>query len=152
MTREKVGKVAHDLLLKKPDALSPIEQMRESLTDYDKHLFEKVAEGKKLYSGDFYLTVLTKKERAMQNVLRNYFFHRHTCPTPEWDQTVYRYIRADDDVRFLWVIPSKDTCELFRANAPIIDKSEYELLKFVLEFYDGTLDRKCRQLNGEIEI
>lgn len=151
MEKEKVGKVAYDLLQKNPDMVSPIDQMRENLTDYDKNLIEKAEEGKKVYSGNFFLVVITKKERIMQNVLRNYFFHRQTCPTPEWDQTVYRYIRADDNILFLWVVPSKDTCELFRQNAPIIDKSERELLNFVLDFYDGTLAKKCLMLNGEIE-
>jgi len=150
MTRETVGKVAFDLLQKQSDTVSPIEQMRESLTEYEDNLIERVTDGKRIYSGDFFVVVLTKKERIMQNVIRNYFFHRSTCPTPEWDQAVYSYHRSDDQIRFLWVVPSKDTCELLHANALLVDPSERELLKFVLDFHDGTLKKIAQRMNGEV--
>ena len=86
----------------------------------------------------------------MHNVIRNYFFHRSTCPTPEWDQVVYYYKRADDALNFLWVIPSKDTCELLRENALMVAPDERDLLNFVLNFYDGTLERIAQKLNGEL--
>jgi hypothetical protein len=85
----------------------------------------------------------------MQNVLRNYFFPRNSCPTPEWDQAVYFYSRKDEKIDFMWVIPSKDTCKLFKENALLIAPEEKELLQFILEFEDGTLLEKSRLLNGE---
>jgi len=55
----------------------------------------------------FYVCVITKKERLMDNVLRNYFLARSTCPTPQYDQTVYKYHRDSGAIQFLWVLPSK---------------------------------------------
>ncbi len=148
--RDTVGAVASDLLIKAdtPDH-SVEEQMREQLDKYDVNLIECVEKHKKEYVGDFYVVVITKKERLMENVLRNYFFARHSCPTPDYDQTVYRYDRKHDAIDFMWVIPSKDTCEYLRLNALQVPESERTLLKFVLEFYDDTLMLLAKKLNGE---
>lgn len=152
MTRETVGKVATDLLLKAGnDDHSVDEQMSEQLKDYEQNVQQAIKEGLKEYKNSFYVVVLTKKERIMANVLRNYFFTRSTCPTPEWDQAVYRYHPASGDVEFLWVLPAKDICNYLIENALTIDKSERELLDFVLSFTNGSLLRLAKKLNGEMD-
>ena len=153
MTRETVGKIATDLLPNQiDDTHTAIDQMREQLTEWDKNIELAVEQGLKDYMvGDFYVVVSTKKERLLPNVLRNYFFTRFSCPTPEYDQTVYRYHRADDALEFLWVVPSKDTCHHFYNNPLQIEGDERELLEYVLSFMDGTLLYKAKKLNGEIE-
>jgi hypothetical protein len=147
-TRDTVGTIASDLLLKSPETDSPIEQMREQLTDYDKSLAECIDKALLTHPGDFYVVVISKKERLLENVLRCYFFSRKTCPTPEWDQTVYKYHRLSGP-EFLWVVPSKDTCELFMRSAPYIVLEERGLLNFVQQFTDGTLMKIAKSLNGE---
>lgn len=149
--KDTVGKVALDLLTKDPVEKSPIELEREMHTDYDKNIYECVDRGKKMFDGDFFVVIETKKERLLPNVLRNYFFPRHTCPTPNYDQTVYHYHHADQLVEFLWVIPSRDTCVLLKENALTIANEERQLLKFVLDFSDGTLFKLAKKLNGEVE-
>jgi hypothetical protein len=148
-TRETVGKASYNLWGKKPEAADATEQMREQLDQYDKELLECLEFGKKKYYDDFYLVVITKKERLMPNVMRNYFFSRSTCPTPDYDQTIYRYTKSDDGVEFLWVVPSKQAC-LYMLNNPL-EIQEKELLGFVLDYSDGTLMKKALQLNKEIE-
>jgi len=150
--REKtVGQVSLDLVSKTPETLSPIEQMRESLTEYDKNINECIETNKKIYAGDFFIVVITKKEPLMENVLRNYFMARSTCPTPDYDQTVYRYDKKAGDIEFIWTIPSKHTCLTFIENKDEIVPDEWGLLKFILEFADGTLYKKAKELNGEEE-
>lgn len=146
-----MGQLSSELLLKQPDTLSPIEHMQEQLTDYDKNLFECLEAAKKQYMHDFYVIVITKKEPLMPNVLRNYFYARQSCPTPDYDQTVYSYDCHADSINFLWVIPSRDTCQLMIANKEKIVPEEYGLLEFVLKFADGTLFKECKKLNGEQE-
>jgi hypothetical protein len=148
--RDTVGKAASDLIIKQvDDQHSAVEQMQEQLAEYDANLLQCYNAGKLSWGTDFYIVVLTKKERILKNVLRNYFFSRSSCPTPEWDQTVYKYTKADDSLEFLWVIPSKDTCEFMYHNALQIPAEERMLLMFVLSFLDGSLLRKAKQLNGE---
>jgi hypothetical protein len=150
--RPTVGKLASDLLVKaNQNPVSAIDQMQESLTEYDKNIWETVSRGIADFSADFYVVVITKKERLMQNVIRNYFFCRITCPTPDYDQTVYKYNRADDNIEFIWVIPSKDACHYLIDNALQVDPSERELLQFVFSFADGSLYKRAKQLNGEAE-
>jgi len=148
-TRDTIGKISSDLLIKPLETTSAIEQTNEQLGDYDKNINAAVDRGLKDYFGDFFLVVLTKKERLMQNVIRNYFFCRKTCPSPEYDQVVYHYHRTADEVEFLWVVPSKDTCETFKDNMLVIPSHEKQLLQYVLSFYDGTLLQISKKYNGE---
>lgn len=150
MKRDTVGKISSDLIIKQnEDTHCAEEQMREQLSDYDRNLFERVELAKRECFNDFYIIVITKKERLMPNVIRNYFTHRLSCPTPEYDQIVYKYNRKDEVIDFLWVIPSKDTCQTMRDNALNVPQVERELLNFVLDFYDGTLLKISKKLNGE---
>ena len=152
MIKETVGKVSSDLIIKSYDNTHNAEdQMREQLSDYDKNLYECAEKCKRAFSGDSYIVVLTKKERLMQNVIRNYFTGRQSCPTPEWDQVVYHYRRSSEDIIFLWSIPAKDICEWMMQNPWLLATEEKELYSFVTQFYDGTLLLKAKQLNKEIE-
>ncbi len=148
-TRKTVGAHSSELLQKQPDTRDPIELQREIHKDYESNVIEAVDRGRKDFQGDFFIVVTTKKERLMQNVIRNYFHPRKTCPTPEYDQTVYHYKVKDLYIDFLWVIPSKDTCELLHLNMLGVSKEERDLLYFVLSFYDGSLLRQAKKLNGE---
>lgn len=145
-----IGAHAVELMQKEPETRSPIDIQREVHRDWEKHVVQALNTGMKMFPGDFYLVVETKKEQLMENVLRNYFYTRESCPTPIYDTSVFKYHRQEEMLEFLWVLPSKDTCILLRENAIKVDKSERELLNFVLDFYDGTLDVRCKKLNGEI--
>ena len=147
--REKVGKIVYDMWGKVPEASDATEQMREQLSEYDQNMVACIEDAKTKYFNDFYIVVITKKERLMPNVIRNYFFSRFTCPTPDYDQTVYKYSKSSDTIEFIWVIPSKQAC-LYLLNNPL-EVKEKELLKFTLEFYDGTLAKKALLLNNELE-
>lgn len=148
--RDPIGKLAIDLQQKPADTTDPIEIEREVHKDYVEQIYECVTDGKKVYPHtNFYVVVLTKKERLLENVIRNYFFHRLSCPTPEYDQTVYNYNWKNDHVSFLWVVPSQDTCQIFKDNAIKIVPEERDLLRYVLDFEDGTLLKLAKQLNNE---
>ena len=148
--KETTGKVSSDLIIKsKDDSHSAHDQMSEQLTDYVNNVEKAVAEGKKNHDKDFYVVVLTKKERLMKNVLRNYFMTRNTCPTPEWDQTVYRY--HNGYIEYLWTVPAKDICAHLTYNALSVPQEEKQLLGFVLSFQDGSLLRLSKKLNGELD-
>ena len=149
--RKTVGSISNDLIVKAPDTRSPIEQMRESLTDYDKNIRECVDRGKKDIPGDFYIVVITKKEPLMPNVVRNYFGFRVSCPTPDYDQAVYHYTRQDDNIEFLWIVPTRTVCFDLIANKLLVPPEEWGLLDFVLKFESGELMTMAKKLNGEIE-
>lgn len=129
---------------------SPEEQMSEQLENYEKSFIECIESAKKIYPRDFYIVVETKKEPLLKNVIRNYFVHRLTCPTPTYDNVVYKYHRSAEEVEFLWVLPDKSTYFMMRDRSLEIPADQRELLHFVLDDADGSLLRKCKLLNGEL--
>ncbi len=130
---------------------SPFEQMQQQLQEYEASFYECVQLGKKMFDHDFYIVVETKKEPKLQNVIRNYFIPRRTCPTPNFDNTVYKYHRNEEREEFLWVLPSKDTYTMMLNNFLEIHESERDLLQFVLDDANGKLLQKCKLLNGELK-
>ena len=105
--------------------------------------------GRKELGSDFYVVVITKKERLMPNVIRNYFSFRRSCPTPTYDQAVYHCEKGSDGLRFMWVIPARDICYELVNDALTIPDEHRDLLKFVLDYNDGTLLRIAKERNGE---
>jgi hypothetical protein len=149
--RQTIGKSSLDLLVNADDLdHSAYEQMQQQLEDYENNFIECLEAGKKIYPHDFYIVVETKKEPKLKNVLRNYFIHRQSCPTPTYDNAVHKYHKADDRLEFLWVLPSKETYQMMLSHALEIPSEERDLLQFVLDDADGTLLKKCKKLNGEL--
>lgn len=151
MDRETVGKISSDLLINDTIAVDTIEQQRENQKDYIKELLICIDRAKKIYEGSFYIIVITKKERLMQNVLRHYYFPTSTCPTPDWDQTVYYFDKTNERLEYFWTIPDKSTCHFLRENAYRVPKDQWELVDYVIKFEDGSLLKMAKKLNGEEE-
>jgi hypothetical protein len=144
-----VGAQAAEAVRKEIPGLNAIEVEQEAHKEYEQNVLIACESGKKMHEGDFYIVVITKRERLLNNVLRNYFFTRLTCPTPDWEQAVYSYKKADDAITFLWVLPCAEACEYMTRNARYIVPQERQLLEFVLRLNDGSLDALAKQLNGE---
>lgn len=148
--RPNLGKIVTDLSSKDPGTHTVAEQGKEQLKEYIPNLIEATEKGKKnMPNSDFYIVVLTKFERLLQNVSRHYFFTRLTCPTPTYDQAVYHYRADKDEVEFLWVIPDPRTIKYFMENVFSIPEEDRCLIKYIMDFNDGTLDKLARKLNGE---
>lgn len=149
MNKKTVGEHSVELAQKKQEKISIIEQQEAMQEDYLANLIECVQEHKKSFPGDFYVVVITKNEKLMPNVFRNYFTARQSCPTPNYDQTVFRYIRAAEEIEYIWTIPSREASHHLKNNALQVHPSEKELLNMVLAFADGSLYKLSKQLNGE---
>ena len=160
------GAIASELLSKHDQNLNPQEVQRAQEEEYLRNLEWAVRHAQKrvdcssikdhdqckdrlALEGSFFVSVLLKKEKLLENVLRNYFIPTKTCPTPTYDQTLYRYDGNKESIEFIWVIPDRDTCETFKENITIIVPEERALLKCILDFYDGTYYRMMKKFNGE---
>lgn len=149
MTRDTVGKISLDLQQKQPETHDPIALERAMQEDYIKNLVECVEKHTQIFSNNFYVVVITKNEKLMPNVFRNYFSARESCPTPDYDQSVFRYNKQAEELEYIWSIPSRDACHHLKDNALEVHSDEKELLHFVLQFADGTLYKLAKKLNGE---
>lgn len=117
----------------------------------EEEIWETVDNGLKAYPGDFCVVMLTKKERHLKNVVRNFLFHRFTCPRPEFDQTVYRYHRNDDSLEYLWTVPNNATCmnlPLYKNHLP---EDQQLLISMAEAFNAGELDKYSDTVNLAIE-
>ena len=82
-----VGSIALEKL-KRPEDHNSIDLQQEihkgyaSEKSYEEEIWDCVDRGLKDPSieGDFYVVVLVKKERLLQNIIRNYFLYRKSCP------------------------------------------------------------------------
>lgn len=147
--RETVGKISSDLLQKDIGPISVIDQQREMQKDYLDNLVECVERNKKEFPRDFFIIVETKTEPLMPNVMRNYFFARWTCPTPTYDQSVFKYNKTEDRIEYLWTLPSKDACYYIKNNVKDLPQEEAELVHSVFAFFDDTLLNRAKELNKE---
>ena len=149
MSKKTIGALAYESLLLEPETRDPIELQREMQKEYIDNLVECVETNRKEIQGDFYVVVLTKMERLLTNVMRNYFFARRSCPTPDYDQAVYRYNAAADAIEYLWCIPDRDTAHSLKAQMLEVTTEENMLLQHILDFDDGTLYTLAKRLNKE---
>lgn len=147
--RDTVGKISSELLQKDMGPVPVIDQQREMQKDYIDNLIQCVERSKKDFPGDFFVVVETKTEPLMPNVMRNYFFARWTCPTPTYDQSIYKYNKKDERIEYIWTLPSRDACYYIKNNLDKITNEEQQLAFFVMSLFDGSLLRKSQKLNNE---
>lgn len=102
--------------------------------------------------GSFFIVVLLRKETVMQNVVRLQYLYRQTCPTPGYDQTVFKYDRPGDHLEFIWSIPNNVTVEQMDRHPEQFPDDQQELVNFARSFRSGSLDKKAQQLNEKIDL
>jgi hypothetical protein len=150
LNRETVGKIVYDNILKDDQTRVNAYELQQGMQeDYIKNLIECTQAATKTYAGDFFVVVLTKREKVLVGVLRNYFLARESCPTPFYEQSVYRFEHATGDLHYVWTVPDQDTCVYLVKNALSVPSEEQQLLKFVIDFFDGSLLAKAKKYNGE---
>lgn len=147
--RETVGALSTRLLMSKPQTQDPIEIERSRQESFINCMLDFIEKERKKYHHDFYIEVQLRKEPLMPNVFRNQFYSRKSCPTPNYDQSVWKYHYIAEDLEFLWTVPDRQTCHTLVGHVLEVPDNEKELLNFVLDFQDGTLFRKMKKLNGE---
>lgn len=139
--RKTVGAAAVDLMSKGDQKQSLIDTQREMQKGYVDELVKCALSGAEVYgkSNPFYVCVQTRRERLLQNVIRNQFYHRQTRPSPTYDLALYHYEPKEEQLRFVWCIPDKQTCEEMMLPDFIPTKDQRQLWDFVRGFMMGTL-------------
>lgn len=130
---------------------APVQEIRQGLlSEWDKNVCEVIEKTRhQLPSRHFYVCVTTKREYLAKNTLRNYFESKYDCPTPQYEQVVYRIKENSHDWQMMWVIPNKEACEYLLFNRHRIPPEEHWLLNCVIAFSRGKLDQVAQKENGE---
>lgn len=134
------------------DLQQTIHKGNKSKDSWENQISLCVDRGIKFYpqDKDFFVVVLFKKERILTNVVRQQFFYRLSCPTPAWDQVVYKYYRKESRLEFIWVVPDKESCMNLPNFVDILPYEQKELIQYARDFNNGVLDKRCALLNGEL--
>lgn len=149
--REKLGKIVYDNMLKPEESLKAVDLQAGMQEEYMDELLNCIDQNYSKFDKEFYIVVLTKAEKILKKVVRNYFFARQSCPTPDFDQSVFKYNKESEKIDFMWTIPSLDACEYLIKHATEIPTNERELLGFVAQFVTGKLLERSKKLNGEVK-
>ena len=140
MTEERatVGQIATDLLQKADGKQEVMETEREANKDYLDQVFECVQNAvSNGWDKPFYVVVISKKERVLENIVRRYFVARKTMPMPDYDQSVFLYDPKSEQLRYFWTLPDANTCEFLLHND--VPAEETQLKAFVHAFVDDQL-------------
>lgn len=149
--RKTIGALSRDLLQQKFDTRDPIELQRAMQQQYIDNLIACAEKNRATFKGNFFIVVITKKEPLMPNVFRNYFFARHSCPTPDYDQAVYRYNDKAQEIEYLWCVPDRETCFIFLENKDKVIFEETDLLQTIIDFETGVLYKVAKKFNNEAD-
>lgn len=148
-----IGQHAYELNQKEPDTTRAMDLTEAQASGWDHTIKEAYNLGRKgLPNKDFYIEIQVKWEQIFgreRPQLHQYSFVKNSCPTPQYDQTIYKYHHREDKLEFLWTLPDKDTYNYYVDNAATLHPDRWELLKFVLADKNGELLRQAKILNGE---
>lgn len=138
--------------IQKDSGKAPAQDIREGLlNEWDQNVMELVQKTRLIEpTRHFYVCVTTKREYLVKNTIRNYFESKYDCPTPQYEQVVYKIHKDGTNISLMWVIPNKEACIYLKQNALLIPAQERELLQYVLDFSVGKLDQIAQKENGEI--
>jgi hypothetical protein len=149
-----VGSQLLNIASRQLDKMSAVDAWKAKEQDYLKNLIECAEINRKKFDGDFYILTTVKNEPIFNKylpmpVLREYYIALRDCPTPNYDQNLYFYNSKLEQIEFVWTVPDRDTSKYLFDNKEIIDESEKQLLRFVMDYADGTLFRLMKKFNGE---
>lgn len=150
MSNQTVGKRYVDLKAKVQDQATIPEFIQAIGNDFMPKLLAMVEKDKQKADNDFFIEACISMHPLMPDVPQFFMISRHTCPTPFPDQAVFHYKKKQDELEFLWMVPSLDQCEYYIHNWNKLRPDEYEAAKDVLAYRDGTLLLRAKKLNGEI--
>lgn len=153
---QQVVEAAKELQYKEPELISLSELQSEMLNEdiFTQRMLTYIDQGKLAYSRDFYIEINLKNEKLFQAAgvtaaPRAIPILKTQCPTPFYDQSVWKYHYKAEKLEFLWTVPDKETCNYYRRFALQVVPEERELLRYVLSYYDGSLLQRAKDLNGE---
>jgi hypothetical protein len=128
---------------RKDNTHSVVEQTVEMLKKYSDEVYECLGNGKKHFNSDFYIEVLLKSnESVIRDSISNIFVARGSCPTPFFDQTVYKYTKQDDKLDYLWTVPDIALCRLYANHRDLVPEDEKELYQNICDYYSGALAKR----------
>ena len=149
--KKTVGELAQESKQKQTESLHVWEYVETRASEeFIPNLLESIERGKTMFPNrDFFIHNAGKNEELLANVKREYWIPLTSCPTPNFDQIVFRYKEKEQLLEEIWCIPPEDGCEYLIRNKNYVIEAERNLLEYTIAFVDGKLDNMAKFLNGE---
>jgi len=100
---------------------------------------------------DFYLVLVMTNDPGQDNKPVDRIFVRLSCPTPAYNQVVYKYHHKSSSLEYLWTLPRKAIYESVIANKVyyLTNKATKVLASWCLMLESGKLLEWAKKENGE---
>ena len=107
---------------------------------------------KPYYDGKNFYVICVYKTEPFSGQPQFMFFSRQSCPTPIYQQIVYKYHRLSGGLEFLWTIPDLQLCREIRDSNYKKDNAGFnQLYEFVYLLDIGKLLEMAKRENNEDE-
>ncbi len=117
------------------------EYRKELEGEYENGVRRAIDRGKTRFDGNFYVELVNtiKRKYRKHGEIHPFFYDRKSCPTPMFDQVVYKYDSKKDTLDMLWCLPNKEESLNYYHNKDRVPVSEYSLLQQVMDYFDGSI-------------
>ncbi len=134
-----------------PETDNDMDIAHEMAKSVGQELDDAIKVGQAHYKGrDFFIEMFLRKYSYLpDNHIKPHFLVEPVCPTPTHGHSVWK-IHGSGTVEFLWTVPHYEICVEMLKHCVHVPKEEHELLRYIVEFADGTLRERAKLLNGEI--
>jgi len=151
MERKTFGEQYNERVIKSKSAPLTLEEIQHHFReDYFRNLMIAKDEGKKIWPDrNFYILALTRILQVAQGMPRIQWYKTQDCPHPSFSQSVFKYHWITDTIDELWTLPSEEKAKEMRYQISDISPLERERYQDIRDYFDGSLLKLCKQLNGE---
>lgn len=138
--RNTIGTEAVQLAQKGDERIEARDIQQEADKEYFEEIY-KAAQAKPAcnWRQPFYIVVQITKPGYLVNVIRRRFFARQTLPTPQPDQTVWRYDPRTTDLEYLWTLPDLDAINEISMNRQWLRDEDKMLGEIVVDYLNKSL-------------
>lgn len=144
MKGARVGQAVYDILKGPAETTTVEEILDEYSTKFCKELEDTINSNEKKFANNFYVFVLSNKEMWAENVVRNWFIARATCPDalemvaqyPNHCKILYEVNKKTDEVTLKWTIPGINDCISIMKHPELYDK---QLCSWIHRCFNGML-------------
>lgn len=138
-------------LTTKQEMVTVEELRREIEKNYIKDLYSFLEKGKKECSDDFIIEVFRWHEVGDRKIWRKRLTQMLLVPSrPRPGRAYYYYDASEDILKFLWDLPPKSACKKAYANRFLLGVQIPDAIKTIIDYYDGTLERRAEEINKQI--
>jgi hypothetical protein len=104
------------------------------------------------YNRNFYLVLVLTNEKTPGNLPVDHIFTRRSCPSPGYNQNVFKYHHISGSLEYLWTIPRQHIYwHMYKNKSYYLQSEKHKrMMSFIVLMESGELLKWCIKENGEL--